>query len=158
MSNSNPGISRSGRRAHTNDTTAATQVLAKAGGVAHHATTPHRQGRQLHRNTTPRGLLRQSVRSTSSPPTFNTTPRRRRDPRSAAASSSRRPTRATSPIPSLCRHARLAGNGTPQEIWHNQTGSPIIVRNNLNAADIDDINNHNNNNEEEEEECRPRRL
>ncbi|OEU08084.1 hypothetical protein FRACYDRAFT_250305 [Fragilariopsis cylindrus CCMP1102] len=71
------------------------------------------------------------------------------------------PTRARSPKPSLCRHARLANDGAPQEIWHHATGSPTIVRNNIDATDIDDIDNHNNknknnnNNNNEEEELHP---
>ena len=72
-------------------------------------------------------------------------------------------TRATSPKPNLCRHARLANDGTPQEICHREIGSPTIVRNNIDATDIDDIENYNNNNinneeeeEEEEEELHPR--
>ena len=94
--------------------------------------------------STPRGRGRQSNRSIRSP--------------------SPMPTRARSPKPSLCRHARLANDGAPQEIWHHATGSPTIVRNNIDATDIDDIDNHNNknknnnnnNNEEEEEELHPR--
>ena len=94
--------------------------------------------------STPRGRGRQSNRSIRSP--------------------SPMPTRARSPKPSLCRHARLANDGAPQEIWHHATGSPTIVRNNIDATDIDDIDNHNNknknknnnNNNNEEEELHPR--
>ena len=79
--------------------------------------------------------------------------------RTVIGSRSPMPTRATTPKLDRCRHAQLASDRTPQEIWYNKNGKITIVGD-LDHTGVDNIENYNNNaienynnnNEEEEEE------